>query len=169
MKIHYLSRNANRTSFIHDPVTNTTTASIPNTPFKEHIGITVELKDGDIGLMSSTSDIVESVCFVATTMSSIPTTANAIEFTKPVLDLVVPIGETVYMRDPYRYRSILIEGTSMVSTGKLVWVKNDIVNEYFYNDLLITRNTVMPVPVLGAPERVYNNIIVLADASLTVM
>jgi len=151
-----------RDSYVYDPTTNTITSVIPNNPTSEHLGIAIEHKGGDIGLMSSTADLVESISFLRTTASSLQLTALAITNSQAVIDLVVPVGEVVYIRDPYRYSSITIVGTDLANTGTLVWVRDNVATSYFYNDLIVTRDM-----TLAASATVYNRVIVVGDAILT--
>jgi len=134
-----------------------------------HIGVAIELPDGDVGLMSSTADTVEAISFLRTDTSSMPTDNTTMSESQPVTALVIPVGETVYVRDPYRYASIVIEGTSLTSTGKLVWIRNDSVTEYYYNDLIVTRDMTLPQPAIGSPGPTFNRVVVVGDAILTVL
>jgi len=164
-----LVNGGTRSSYIYDSVSNTITGTMTNNPTTEHIGVVIELPDGDVGFMSSTADTVEAISFLRTSTSSMPTDNTIMSESQPVTALVVPIGETVYIRDPYRYASIVIEGTSLSSTGKLVWIRNDIVTEYYYNDLIVTRNMTLPQPAVGSPGPTFNRVVVVGDAILTVL
>lgn len=152
-----------RSSYIYDPVSNTITDTITNNPSEEHNGIMIEAYNGDIAIISSTSDVVESVSFLRTTASARIVANTAIAHTQQVTDLVVAIGDTVYIRDPYRYNSIVIDGTDLGNTGKLVWIRNGVAEEYFYNDLIVTRNMTITGPLSN-----YNNVVVVGDAVLTI-
>ena len=163
-----LVSTAPRVSYIYNPYTNGNLVRINNNPTKEHLGISIETVDGDIGLMSSTPEIVESLSYVATTTSTTHVTSTVLSASQIVNNLVVPVGDTVYIRDPYRYASIDIQGTSMANTGKLVWIDGTTSTTLYYNDLIVTRNmTITTNPAL--PEPTYNRVIVVGDATLTLV
>jgi len=143
-------------------------ATYVNNPSKEHIGRIVELIDGDIGMISSTPESVEYVSYFTTTTSTAHLSAVGYSYSNRVLDLVVSPGDKVYIRDPYRYRTIKIGGTNMNNTGVLVWLDSQgVPTEYYYNDLIITRNTILTEPVAG-PYLTYNKLTVVGNAILTI-
>ena len=152
-----------RSSYLFNTITNTVEATILNTPRQEHIGITIDMHDGDLGFISSTPEISEATSFLVTTTSSTLLNDNAMLASNPVTDLVIPVGKTVHVRDPYRYNSITIEGTSLANTGVLAWTRNGVTTEYYYNDLIVTRN----MTINSATAPVYNRVIVVGDAILT--
>jgi len=158
----------NETSFIFDPSTGLQTNVLNNNPLQERIGISIELNNADICLISSTVDIVESVAYLKTTTSDAVTTTALISNSQRVINLVVPIGKTVYMRDPYLYDSITIDGTSLSNTGKLVWIRQDTINEFHYNDLIVTRPMTLTIPA-GQAGPNYNTVVVVGDAVLNVI
>ena len=159
----------NRVSYVYDPVVNSVIASVTNNPLSEHIGITVNNPDGDMLMMSSTADVVEQYGLFMTTTSTATVTNVLTSASQPVADLVVAIGDTVYVRDPYRYASITINGTSPTNTGKLVWVKDTGPITYLYNDLIVTRNMTLPPVPIGQVGPVYNKVVVVGDAVLTLL
>jgi hypothetical protein len=63
--------------------------------------------------------------------------------TKAVNDLLVPSNTIVTIESPYVYDTISIGGTGMDDTGTLRWQDDDIVREFHYDDLIITRDTLM--------------------------
>jgi hypothetical protein len=152
-----------RSSYVYNTLTNAITATIPNTPRREHIGITIDMYNGDLGFISSTADLVEATSFLVTTTSSTVLNDDAMLKSQPVTDLIIPIGKTVHIRDPYRYNSITIEGTSLTNTGTLAWTKDGVTTNYYYNDLIVTRNMTIP------QTAVYNRVVVVGDAVLTVV
>jgi len=157
-----------RHSYIYNPNTNTYTSTIVNNPQKEHLGISIELPGGDIGLMTSTPDLVEATSFLVTTVSDAHLTAQSLLDSQRVLDLVVAQGDTVYLRDPYRYRSIDIQGTNMANTGTIIWERNGVRESYHYNDRIITRNTTITTPALGTPPT-YNKLTITGNAVVTLI
>ena len=60
-----------------------------------------------------------------------------------VKDLVVPVGKTITIESPYRYRTIHIEGTSVTNTGILKYTEDGVTRTFIYSDLIITRPTVL--------------------------
>ena len=60
-----------------------------------------------------------------------------------VEDLVVPVGKTITIESPYRYRTIHIEGTSVTNTGILKYTEDGVTRTFIYSDLIITRPTVL--------------------------
>lgn len=161
--------SAARQSQVYDPVSNTVVATITNNPTLEHIGTSIALVDGDVVTMSSTPDLVETHTMLNTTTSTATVATTTVTGSKPVLDLVVAIGDVVYIRDPYPYNSITIQGTSPTNTGKLVWVKDTGAVTYMYNDLIVTRNKTLPPVPLGQTGPVYNKVVVVGDAILTIL
>jgi len=155
-----------RHSYIYRPSTNTYTHTIINNPQREHLGISVELPNGDIANITSTPDLVEATSFLVTTVSDAHLTAQTLTDSQRVLDLVVAQGDTVFIRDPYRYRTVTIQGTNMANTGTLAWERNGVIKKYYYNDLIITRNTTIVTPATGTPPT-YNNVVVVGNATLT--
>jgi len=160
---------APRHSYVFDPLTGTIPTTQLNNPSTEHIGRVVELVNGDIGMISSTPDLVEFVSYFTTTTSNAHLSAIGYSYSNQVLDLVVAPGDKVYVRDPYRYRSISIGGTNMGNTGVLVWLNSaGVATEYYFNDIIITRNTTLTEPLLG-PYLNYNKMTIVGNAILTVL
>lgn len=60
-----------------------------------------------------------------------------------VKHLIVPIGRTITIENPYLYEKITIEGTSEDSTGVLNWTDKNTVRRLDYRDVIITRDTTM--------------------------
>jgi hypothetical protein len=58
-------------------------------------------------------------------------------------DLVVAANTVANIESPYIYDSILIKGTGLDDTGIIRWLDDDIVREFNYTDLIITRDTTM--------------------------
>lgn len=56
-------------------------------------------------------------------------------------NLVVPIGRTVTIENPYLYDTIVIEGTDDQNTGILRWADQNFVRTLTYKDVIITRDT----------------------------
>jgi len=164
-----LVTTAPRHSYLLSTRTFGVIATYVNNPSKEHIGRIVELVNGDIGMISSTPDSVEFVSYFTTTVSTAHLAAVGHNYSNRVLDLVVAPGDKVYIRDPYRYRSINIGGTNMGNTGVLVWLDSKgVATEYYYNDLIITRNTTLTEPLAG-PYLTYNKLAIVGNAILTIV
>jgi hypothetical protein len=157
-----------RSSYRFNPILDIGVDVVPNNPSKEHIGITIDLANGDMGAMSSTPEVVESLSYISTTVSDAHLTATSLTASQPVTNLVIPVGKTIYIRDPYRYASIDIQGNGMGNTGTLVWIRDDVPTSYHYNDLIVTRNMTITDPLSGS-QTVYNRIVVVGDAKLTVV
>lgn len=81
-------------------------------------------------------------------------------------ELVINPGEIINIENAYEYSSVRILGTSNVDTGILRWRDGDIVREYKYSDLLITRDTVMTQADYDAGN--YSNVFVLDGYTLTI-
>ena len=58
-------------------------------------------------------------------------------------NLVVPIGRTVTIENPYIYETIVIEGTDDQNTGILRWADQNFVRTLTYKDKIITRDTIV--------------------------
>ena len=158
-----------RESFIYHPATNTITATLQNNPSQEHIGVVISLRDGDVVTMSSTPELVEAYSMLTSAISNANLVNNPIAESQPVRDLVVGINEVVYVRDPYRYDSITINGNNMGDSGKLVWIKDTGTITYYYNDLIVTRNMTIPAATAQVPQPVYNRVVTVGDAVLTIL
>jgi len=154
-----------RYSYVVDGATGTVEATILNNPSREHLGITGELLTGDVMTISSTPEVTEAVSYLQSSYSDIVTSGTALTDSQRVADLVVHIGEKVYVRDPYRYDKITIEGDSLTNTGTLVWIEDTKVTEYYYNDLLVTRPTTVTTTSGSSPT--WNRVVLVGDASLT--
>jgi len=82
-----------------------------------------------------------------------------------ITDLVVPQNEVITVNDIYRYETIVIEGTDDTNTGKLVWIHDDELIEFKWNDLIVTRDMDLPRNIYDGPTE-YKTVTILEGALL---
>ena len=69
-------------------------------------------------------------------------------------DLIVPAGQTVEIDNMSNYGKIVIQGTSMENTGKLVSTDKGLPGEFYYNTLIISDDVVLDSSEYNHYERI---------------
>lgn len=122
---------------------------------------TVALNNGDIIRISSRETDPQKVyTYISNTLALNEIRENTV--LNVISDLVIPKGKVVTIESPYRYNSITIQGTSPEDTGILQWLDGDVMREFRYRDLIVTRDTVNNRN-LYLPIDTYDSITILED------
>lgn len=122
---------------------------------------TVALNNGDIIRISSRETDPQKVyTYISNTLALNEIKENTI--LNVISDLVIPKGKVVTIESPYRYNSITIQGTTPEDSGVLQWLDGDVMREFRYRDLIITRDTVVNRN-LYLPIDTYDSITILED------
>jgi len=153
----------NQDTYIYDPGTRIMSKIENDTIDNMAYNSTIYLRSGDLLRMSNrTLDPQLVYTYVSNTYSESDLVNN--DTIDRIVSLVVPVGETVNIDNPYKYGTIDIEGTSDTNTGILIWTdEENNTQEYKWNDLLVPNNRTI------SSDATYDEITVLEGAVLLVI
>jgi len=158
------SSEGNQSTFIVDPINNKVIVNTNDTDDNLIYRTSIVLQSGDILRISSLEEDPQVVLRYVSNTSYVEDIDSTTDIEDMVTNLIVPVNKVITVEDLYRYETITIEGTSMSDTGKLRWVTPFGIREFYYNDLIVTRDTVRQQDELNAA--LYNRVFILGNATL---
>lgn len=130
----FVTENVNNGYFTSQSVHGEGNESTIDLPFRT----TLVCENGDFIRISYKDDIVmHTLLYPHVKLANYED--DIITFNK---NLVVPVGRTVTIENPYLYDTIVIEGTDDQNTGILRWADQNFVRTLTYKDVILTRDTV---------------------------